>query len=136
MPDRVSICPDGEGTRERSTPTGRSGGTMSRVPAPPSWKPDPVASVVVEDLGTDVCLFRAAEEVLVLNRTASDVWRLCGRGLDVTEVVRQLELDYQQPSGTLTADIEAALLDLAARGYLTPPDVDPGDEPQRSSART
>lgn len=81
--------------------------------------PRPVADVVAEDLGADICLYRATDEVLVLNRTAADVWRLCDGQSSVSEIVATLADAYRTPAATIAPDIDAVLADLIGRGYVS-----------------
>lgn len=81
--------------------------------------PVPADGVVVEDIEDELCLYRPdTAEVLVLNQTAGDVWRLCDGSCDVDEIVRLLSAAYQSTPADLARDVHAVLEDLHGRGYL------------------
>ena len=82
-------------------------------------RPQPAPDVVVEDLDDDVCLYRSdIDEVLVLNQSAGDVWRLADGQLTVTAIAERLAAVYQADAATVQADVRIVVDDLAARGYL------------------
>lgn len=75
--------------------------------------------VVAEDLDDDVCLYRAdIDEVVVLNRSAGDVWRLADGERRVDEIVDMLATAYQSAAVALREDVVAVIDDLSRRGYL------------------
>jgi len=50
--------------------------------------PVPADGVSVEDVDAEVCLYRSdIDEVLVLNQSAADVWRLADGSLSVDELL-------------------------------------------------
>lgn len=82
--------------------------------------------VVVEDLDDDVCLYRPdIDEVVVLNATAGDVWRLADGELSEDELVDRLAAAYQLPAEQVRPDIQSVISDLIERGYLISVDDDP-----------
>jgi hypothetical protein len=82
-------------------------------------RPAPAPNVAVEDLDDDVCLYRSdIDEVLVLNQSAGDVWRLADGKLTVDAIAQQLAAFYSIDEATLRADVRTVVDDLAARGYL------------------
>ncbi|HEY3716345.1 MAG TPA: PqqD family protein [Jatrophihabitantaceae bacterium] len=82
-------------------------------------RPTPAPNVVVEDLDDDVCLYRAdIDEVLVLNQTAGDVWRLADGQLTVAAIAHRLARFYGADAAELHADVRSLVDDLTARGYL------------------
>ncbi|HEY7009006.1 MAG TPA: PqqD family protein [Jatrophihabitantaceae bacterium] len=82
-------------------------------------RPAPAGGIVVEDLDDELCLYRPdTAEVLVLNQTAGDVWRLCDGSADVAEIVRLLASAYRSTPDALAEDVRAVLVDLHERGYL------------------
>ena len=81
--------------------------------------PSPAPHVVVEDLDEDVCLYRAdIDEVLVLNQSAGDVWRLADGQRTLTAIADQLARVYGADEAAVHADVRTVVADLAARGYL------------------
>jgi hypothetical protein len=82
-------------------------------------RPAPADGVVVEELDDELCLYRPdTAEVLVLNQTAGDVWRLCDGSADVDEIVQVLASAYHSTPDVLGDDVRAVLADLHERGYL------------------
>lgn len=75
--------------------------------------------VLVEDLDSDVCLYRAdIDEVLVLNATAGDVWRLTDGDFELDQVVQRLAEVYQLPTDDIREQVRSVVADLLDRGYL------------------
>lgn len=86
-------------------------------------RPRPASTVVAEDLDDDVCLYRDdIDEVLVLNRSAGDVWRLADGTMTLDEIVERLAAAYQAAATALRADVESVISDLSERGYLVESD--------------
>lgn len=81
--------------------------------------PSPAPHVVVEDLDDDLCLYRSdINEVLVLNQSAGDVWRLADGQRTLTAIADQLARVYGEDETALQADVRTVVADLAARDYL------------------
>lgn len=77
--------------------------------------------VLVEDLDSDVCLYRAdIDEVLVLNATAGDVWRLTDGDFELDQVVQLLAEVYRLPTDDIREQVRSVVADLLDRGYLVP----------------
>ena len=75
--------------------------------------------VTVEELDDGVCLFRATDdEVLILNSTAADIWRLAGDASDVDKLCRLLAEAYGTETAAIEADVRRILNELAGKGYL------------------
>ena len=82
--------------------------------------------VLVEDLDQDVCLYRAdIDEVLVLNATAGDVWRLADGEFELDQVVTRLAEVYQLPTDDIREQVRSVVADLLDRGYLVPATGEP-----------
>jgi Coenzyme PQQ synthesis protein D (PqqD) len=82
-------------------------------------RPVPAENIVAEDLDEDICLYRPdIDEVLVLNQTAGDVWRLSDGQLSVSAIAATLAHAYAAEPTDLQADVRAVVDDLAGRGYL------------------
>lgn len=82
-------------------------------------RPAAAADVTVEDFDDEVCLYRSdRDEVLVLNGTAGDIWRLSDGELTVDELTERLAAVYGQRPDSIRADVDTAIADLATRGYL------------------
>ena len=81
--------------------------------------PRPADGVTVEDFDDDLCLFRRdIDEVLVLNASAGDVWRLADGQTSVVEMVALLAHTYALPSARLESEVQGVVAQLVARGYL------------------
>lgn len=80
--------------------------------------------VLVEDLDQDVCLYRPdIDEVLVLNATAGDVWRLAADGeFELEQVVQRLAAAYRLTEEEIRDQVRSVFTDLLDRGYLVPAD--------------
>jgi hypothetical protein len=88
----------------------------------PTGRPLPAAGVEVEDLDDDACLYRPdIDEVLVLNRSAADVWRLADGTRTADEISDMLARAYQTNPDDVRPDVESVLGDLSVRGYLSWP---------------
>ena len=82
-------------------------------------RPIPAPGVVVEDLDDDVCLYRSdIDEVLVLNQSAGDIWRLADGDCSVETIATRLADVYGTDEATVRTDVQAVVADLVARGYL------------------
>jgi Coenzyme PQQ synthesis protein D (PqqD) len=81
--------------------------------------PRPAEGVRVEDFDDDVCLFRRdIDEVVVLNSSAGDVWRLADGQTSVAQMVTLLSRAYAVPSVRLEPEVHDVVAQLVARGYL------------------
>lgn len=81
--------------------------------------PAPTPGVVEEDLDGEVCLYRSdVDEVLILNETAADVWRLCDGEQSTTRIIGLLAMAYGATPDELAADVRATLDRLHSDGYL------------------
>lgn len=79
----------------------------------------PVQGLVVEDVGEEICLFRPdVDEVLVLNATAADTWRLLDGVCGVEEVAACLATAYAADLTTVLRDVRAVVGDLQVRGFV------------------
>jgi len=75
--------------------------------------------IQVEDLETEICLYRpSTDEVLVLNHTAADIWRLIGQDETAGQIVQILARAYQTEPTSIAGDVEATLTDLVTRGFI------------------
>jgi hypothetical protein len=99
-----------------------------------TFRPSQRADVVVEDLDDELCLYRPdVDEVVVLNATAGDVWRLADGEQDSAEIVDLLAASYGQPAAAIRDEVLAALRELLDHGYLI--DVAGAPEPGSSALR-
>lgn len=87
-------------------------------------RPAPAPHVVVEDLDDDVCLYRPdIDEVLVLNSSGGDVWRLAEGELTVEQITERIALFYGVSAVEVASDVSRVVADLIERGYLVDADV-------------
>jgi len=81
--------------------------------------PSPAPGILLEEIDDDICLYRAdIDEVLVLNQSAADVWRLADGTRTEAELLEHLAQAYGVASDELAADVSTVLSDLTQRGYL------------------
>ena len=76
----------------------------------------------VREVEVDGCLSlyrRDVDRVLVLNETASDVWRLADGTLHDDEIVALLAAAYGLEPGTIDAEVRSTLARLVQEGFLT-----------------
>lgn len=83
------------------------------------YYPTPAPGVLVEEIDEDICLYRAdIDEVLTLNRSAADIWRLADGTRTEAEVLDRLAETYHVTTADLNADVSSVITDLVERGYL------------------
>jgi hypothetical protein len=80
---------------------------------------DVATGISAEALEAELCLYREADaEVLVLNHTAADIWRLCDGTRTRALLVEDLALAYGEAAERIGEQVDAVLDDLLARGFL------------------
>jgi hypothetical protein len=81
--------------------------------------PAPNPSVTVEELGTEVCLYRPdLDEVLVLNSSAADVWRLADGSMSTAVIAAALAQAFDAEPSIVQQDVGRIVDDLVERGFL------------------
>jgi hypothetical protein len=81
----------------------------------------PPPHVIETEVKGDISLFDARRnQVLVLNATASDIWRLCDGDQTAEEIVELLATAYGVPAHQLRPDVETTLTRLIEEEFLTP----------------
>lgn len=71
------------------------------------------------ELDGDVSLFdTATQQALLLNATASDVWRLLDGQHTLDEIVRLLAAAYEQAAEDIRGDVERTVATLTDAGFL------------------
>jgi Coenzyme PQQ synthesis protein D (PqqD) len=79
----------------------------------------PRATVQALELDGDISLYDSATtRAVVLNATASAVWRLLDGSRDTAAVVDALAAEYGIAAAAIQADVERTLAELAATGML------------------
>jgi hypothetical protein len=67
----------------------------------------------------DISLYdRASQRALMLNGTASAIWRLADGAYTVDELVDELAAGYQVEPTAIRADVERTLRELTGAGFL------------------
>lgn len=81
----------------------------------------PPPTVIETEIQGDISLYDAStERVLVLNGTASDVWRLCDGEQTLDQIVHLLSHAYQMPSSRIRGEVTATIQRMAGEGFLPP----------------
>ncbi len=72
------------------------------------------------DVGGDVSLYPdGSERAVVLNATASEIWRLTERAPSVADVVAEIARAYGQDPESVRGDVERTIGTLVAQGLLS-----------------
>lgn len=80
----------------------------------------PPPHIIETEVHGDVSLYDPTrEQVLVLNSTASDVWRLCDGDHDSDEIVSLLASAYQVEPDDLRGDVEQTIEQFVSEGFLS-----------------
>lgn len=82
----------------------------------------PLPGVVAVDLDGRVTVYcPQANDVLILNETASAVWRLLDGNRSSEEIVESLAHDYGLPSPAIAADVESTVDFFVTNGLIASP---------------
>ena len=82
----------------------------------------PPPHVIETEVRGDISLYDAQNErVLVLNGTASDVWRLCDGDQTFDQIVSLLARAYGVDGSRIRPDVERTIKQLVDEGFLTAP---------------
>ena len=82
----------------------------------------PVEPMSVDELDDELCLYRAdVDEVLVLNPTAADIWRLIDGTVTADDIVAILTVAYAADPVRVRSDVERTIADLQDRGFVMAP---------------
>jgi hypothetical protein len=80
----------------------------------------PPPHIIETEVRGDISLYDAQNErVLVLNGTASDVWRLCDGEQTADDIVQLLAKAYKVPAQQITLDVRRTIRQLIEEGFLT-----------------
>jgi hypothetical protein len=89
------------------------------LPIRPGTIGPPPPHVIETEIRGDISLYDAQNErVLVLNGTASDVWRLCDGDQTFSEIVSLLAQAYRVQPGVIRDDIARTVQQLVDEGFL------------------
>ena len=81
----------------------------------------PSSNIIETEIKGDISLYDVSRnQVLVLNGTASDVWRLCDGEQTLAEIIDLLAAAYGRPAAELLPDVEATVAKLVEEGFLPP----------------
>lgn len=84
-----------------------------------SFTPNP--AFTLEDFDNEILLYSVAStKAVYLNKTALLVYHLCAEGLNVGEIVAQLEGAYPEQRGSIRDDVISALSQLVDSEALLP----------------
>lgn len=79
----------------------------------------PPAHILETEVDGEISLYDPhSESVLVLNETASDVWRLSDGEQTLDEIVSLLAAAYQMPTERIRADVEQTVRNMIEEGFL------------------
>lgn len=82
----------------------------------------PPAHILETEVHGDISLYDAKrEQVLVLNATASDVWRLCDGEQTLDEIVQLLVSAYDADATVVRNDVQNTIDQLLEEGFLETP---------------
>ena len=80
----------------------------------------PSDSVIETEVGGDVSLYDpSSERVVVLNATASDIWRLCDGEQTLDEIVEMLARAYSVRADDIRPQVEETIATLVDGGLLS-----------------
>jgi hypothetical protein len=75
--------------------------------------------VIETEVKGDISLYDArTEQVLVLNRTASDIWLLCDGQQTLDEIVEMIAQAYGVDASAIRGDVETVLEQFRAEGFI------------------
>jgi hypothetical protein len=79
----------------------------------------PPTNIIETEIKGEISLFDSVNnQVIVLNSTASDVWRLCDGEHTLDEIVRLLASAYQTDPDTIRADVSSTVQQFVDEGFL------------------
>jgi hypothetical protein len=79
----------------------------------------PPSHIIETEIDGDISLYDPSNErVIVLNGTASDVWRLADGEMTLDAIVEALARAYSTPRDAIMADVEKLVVDLTEQGLL------------------
>lgn len=82
------------------------------------WERQP--RVLETEMGDDISLYDPLEErVTVLNRTASDIWRLLDGKTSISRIAELLSKAYQVDKEAIRGDVQATVQQLAEEDLVT-----------------
>jgi Coenzyme PQQ synthesis protein D (PqqD) len=81
----------------------------------------PLSHVLEEELGDEIVLYDSENEQLVsLNESAADIWRLCTGEFTVEDIVQRIAVFYGVDVDEVREPVEEAIEALAVNGLISP----------------
>ena len=95
---------------------------MRPMPASPRVGPPP-PHIIETEIDDEVSLYNPHDgSVLVLNLTASDVWRLCDGEQTLEEIVEMISRAYRVKADSIREDVAAAVSEFVQAGFVPWPE--------------
>ncbi len=92
------------------------------MPASPKVGPPP-PHIIETEIEDEISLYNPHDEsVLVLNLTASDVWRLCDGEQTLEEIVELISRAYGVNADSIREDVAAAISEFVQAGFVPGPE--------------
>ena len=79
------------------------------------WSPEAVATEVNQEV---VLMSLERNRCYGLGSTGSDIWRRLGEPIQVSDLLTQLRIVYDAPSGQIESDVLKTLKEFAAEGLI------------------
>lgn len=79
----------------------------------------PLLGIEETEVGDDICLFDSnGGQAVILNGTASDVWRLCDGEQTVSQIVDLIARAYGKKPKEVKSEVKRTIDDFVAEGFL------------------
>jgi Coenzyme PQQ synthesis protein D (PqqD) len=96
---------------------GSQGGISMSADNAAEWRPK--TQFLEADVGTELSLYDpSTERVVVLNQTASDIWRLLDGHTSTEQIVDLLATFYRTEANTIRKDVESVLAKFEEEGLV------------------
>jgi Coenzyme PQQ synthesis protein D (PqqD) len=79
------------------------------------WSNEAVATEVNDEV---ILMNLERDRCYGLGSTGSDIWRRLGEPIQVSELVTQLQVEYESPAGRIESDVLRTLNEFAAEGLI------------------
>lgn len=81
-----------------------------------------VSHVLETEIDEDISLYNPrTEQVVVLNGTASDIWRLADGSRTIEDIIELLASSYQVSPDSIASDVEKTVQELSEAGLIDSP---------------
>jgi hypothetical protein len=79
----------------------------------------PIDGLLESEVGDELSIYHpATQEALLLNQTASDIWRLVDGTRSVAQIVDALAVAYQVDTAEIAPEVERVISDFEQRGLV------------------